>query len=685
MRRQISARARNTDNTGEPVLPFRFGREICSEPAVSETLEWLVTNGRGSYASGTVSGILTRRYHGLLVAALNPPVGRFLLVTKFDEIAEYGGASFALSSNRWADGTVDPKGYVYIESFYMDGGVPVWNYGVGDAILEKRVWMRQGADTTFIRYKLLRASGPLDLKLRVLVNYRDYHGSTGAGGWKMDIRPAEGGIVVKAYEGAVPYYVVADKADFNIYNLWCYKFGLSIEEYRGLGSSEDHLLAGEMNRTLNEGDSLTVIASTEIPGKIDGDGSLAERKAYEETLLGTFRKKGAIDPGADTPLVEHLALAADQFIVARPTQGQKPGSTVIAGYHWFGDWGRDTMVSLPGLTLTTGRPGIARDILATFAGFISDGMLPNRFPDAGQAPEYNTVDAALWYFEAVRAYFDDTGDDGFISEIFPALKSIIDFYTKGTRYGIKADPKDGLIYAGQEGVQLTWMDAKVGGNVITPRIGKPVEVNALWYSALRSMSLFARAAGKPPVEFDSAAERALSGFGRFWNEEAGCSFDVLDGPGGNDPALRPNQIFAVSVSSSPLAPERQRKVVDACAEKLLTSHGLRSLSPDSPSYKGVYGGDQSSRDGAYHQGTVWGWLIGPFAMAHMKVYGDAGKAKSFLRPMLDHMKSAGVGSMSEIFDGDPPMRPRGCIAQAWTVGEVLRALAGIDKISHGKK
>jgi len=674
----------HTDKSGEPVLPLRFGREICSEPVVSETLEWLVTNGRGSYASGTVAGILTRRYHGLLVAALNPPVGRYLLVAKFDEIAEYQGKSFELSSNRWADGAVDPKGYVYIESFYMDGGVPVWNYAVADAILEKRVWMEQGADTTFIRYKLLRASGPLDLKLRILVNYRDYHGSTSAGGWKMDIRPAEGGIVVNAYEGAVPYYVLADKADFNIYNLWCYRFGLSVEEYRGLSSAEDHLLAGEMSRTLNEGDSLTVVASTEIPAKIDGDGSLAERKAYEEILLGKFRKKAAINSGANTLIIERLALAADQFIVARSTQGQKSGSTVIAGYPWFGDWGRDTMISLPGLALTTGRPEIARDILATFAGFISEGMLPNRFPDAGQAPEYNTVDAALWYFEAVRAYLDDTGDDGFISEIFPALESIIDFYTKGTRYGIKADPKDGLLYAGQESVQLTWMDAKVGDRVITPRIGKPVEVNALWYSALRSMSVFARAIGKPAGEFDSAGDLALSGFERFWNDEPGCCFDVLDGPGGNDPALRPNQIFAVSLSVSPLDIDSQKKVVDACADKLLTSHGLRSLTPGSPGYKGVYGGDQASRDGAYHQGTVWGWLIGPFAVAHMKVYGDAEKARGFLRPMLDHMKSAGVGSMSEIFDGDPPMKSRGCIAQAWTVGEVLRAFAEIDRMSRIK-
>jgi len=545
--------------------------------------------------------------------------------------------------------------------------------------------MEQGADTTYTRYKLLRASGPLDLNLKIFVNYRDYHGSTSAGGWKMDVRPAASGIAVKAFEGAVPFYVLADNAGLEIHNQWNYRFGLSLEAYRGLGSSEDHLLAADMGRTLNEGESLTVVASTAVPDKIDGDGSLAERKAYEENILQRFRRKAVTGTGANPGPIEHLALAADQFIVARPTQGEKPGSTVIAGYHWFGDWGRDTMVSLPGLTLTTGRPEIARDIIETFAGFISGGMLPNRFPDAGQAPEYNTVDAALWYFEAVRAYFDDTGDEKFLSEIFPALEGIIDSYTKGTRYGIGADPKDGLLHAGEEGVQLTWMDAKVGEWVVTPRMGKPVEVNALWYNALRSMSAFAGIIGKPAAEFDAAAELALSGFERFWNPDRGYCFDVVDGPGGNDPALRPNQIFAVSLPASPLGPGRQKKVVDACAEKLLTSHGLRSLSPESPGYKGVYGGDQSSRDGAYHQGTVWGWLIGPFALAHMKVYGDAEKARGFLKPMLDHMRAAGVGTMSEIFDGNPPMTPRGCIAQAWTVAEALRAFAEIDKMSHGKK
>ncbi|MCA9811148.1 MAG: glycogen debranching enzyme N-terminal domain-containing protein, partial [Candidatus Dadabacteria bacterium] len=401
----------------------------------------------------------------------------------------------ALSSNRWADGTVDPKGYVNIESFYLDGGIPVWNYAAADAVLEKRVWMEQGADTTFIRYKLLRASGPLDLNLKIFVNYRDYHGSTSAGGWKMDVRPAASGIAVKAFEGAVPFYVLADNAGLEIHNQWNYRFGLSLEAYRGLDSSEDHLFAADMGRTLNEGESLTVVASTEAPDKIDGDGSLAERKAYEESILQRFRGKAAVRSGPESALTEHLALAADQFIVARSSQGEKPGSTVIAGYHWFGDWGRDTMVSLPGLTLTAGRSEVARDIIETFAGFISEGMLPNRFPEAGQEPEYNTVDAALWYFEAVRTYFDDTGDKKFLSAIFPALEGIINSYTKGTRYGIKADPKDGLLHAGEEGVQLTWMDAKVGDWVVTPRMGKPVEVNALWYNALRSMSAFARIIG----------------------------------------------------------------------------------------------------------------------------------------------------------------------------------------------
>jgi predicted glycogen debranching enzyme len=302
-------------------------------------------------------------------------------------------------------------------------------------------------------------------------------------------------------------------------------------------------------------------------------------------------------------------------------------------------------------------------------------MLPNRFPDAGETSglAYNTVDATLWYFEALRTYHMATGDDALLHDLFSVLEEIVAWHRRGTRYNIHVDPADGLLFAGQPGVQLTWMDAKVGDWVVTPRIGKPVEVNALWYNALRTMADFARHLGRQPDEYDGLAEQARDGFARFWNAEAGCCFDVLDGPDGDDPAVRPNQLFAVSLPHSPLTPEQQRGVVEICARRLLTSHGLRSLAPDHPAYVGRYGGDARRRDGAYHQGTVWSWLIGPFVSAHLRVYGDRNLARSFLRSLVQHMSDRGLGSISEIFDGDPPFTPRGCIAQAWGVAELLRA------------
>jgi predicted glycogen debranching enzyme len=346
---------------------------------------------------------------------------------------------------------------------------------------------------------------------------------------------------------------------------------------------------------------------------------------------------------------------------------------VIAGYHWFGDWGRDTMIALPGLTLTTGRPELARRILKTFARFMDRGMLPNRFPDAGEAPEYNTVDATLWYFEALRAYHAATRDDGLLKELYPVLEEIVRFHRAGTRYGIKEDAGDGLLKSGEPGVQLTWMDAKVGDWVVTPRTGKPVEINALWYNALRAMAGFARHLGRPAGPWDTLADRVKTGFERFWSKSAGHCYDVLDSPGGHDEALRPNQLFAVSLRESPLSPERQKRVVDTCARHLLTSFGLRSLAAGHPDYRGHYGGDQRERDGAYHQGTVWAWLLGPFALGHFKAYGDAATARSFLAPLADHLGDHGVGSIAEIFDGDPSFAPGGCIAQAWSVAETLRA------------
>ncbi len=662
-------------------MSIGFGREICGDLRSAQEREWLVTNGLGGYASGTVAGMLTRRYHGMLVAALKPPLERTLLVAKLDETARYNGHDYPLYTNRWADGTVTPHGYRHIERFSLEAAIPVWRFACADALLEKRVWLQQGENTTYVRYDLRRASGPLLLELKALVNCRDYHATTQGGEWRMTLDPIKEGVSVTPLPSAQPFYLLAKGAEAHLVHEWYFGFDLPIERDRGLDHREDHLHALTFRATLEPGRSLTIVASTERKPTLDGEVALTARQQHEREVIKCWKAAQPKKKNAVPGWVDHLALAADQFIVKRPSKNESDGRTIIAGYHWFGDWGRDTMISLPGLTLSTGRPEVARSILRTFARHVDQGMLPNRLPDAGESPEYNTVDAALWYVEAVRAYHATTGDDELLLELFPVLRAIVDWHVKGTRYRIQVDPEDGLLSAGEPGVQLTWMDAKVGDWVVTPRIGKPVEVNALWYNALRAMAGFARRLGKPDREYEVTAERALKGFNGFWNEAAGYCYDVLDGPDGNDPSLRPNQIFAVSLPESPLTPARQRRVVDVCAAQLLASYGLRSLAPDHPQYQGHYGGGQRSRDGAYHQGTVWGWLLGPFALAHLRAYKDPQKAAALLEPMADQLLAHGVGNLGEIFDGDAPMTPRGCIAQAWTVAEVLRAWTTIQSQS----
>ena len=479
------------------------------------------------------------------------------------------------------------------------------------------------------------------------------------------------GICVTAYPSAVPLYLLSDRASASPIHNWYYGFDLAVERYRGLSDREDHLHAATFEVKLNPGESLTFVASTEQQLLLNGAAALQLRHAQEQKLIQwQVPLANAQQPPA---WITQLVLAADQFIVDRPLPDEPNGKTIIAGYHWFSDWGRDTTIALPGLTLSTGRPEVARSIIRTFAKYVDRGMLPNRFPDAGETPDYNSVDATLWYFEAVRAYYSATQDDDLLQNLFPVLAEIIDWYCRGTRYNIHLDAADGLLYAGETGVQLTWMDAKVDDWVVTPRMGKPVEVNALWYNALRTMAKFARSLSKPEREYEAMADRISASFSRFWNERTGYCYDVLDGSDGDDASLRPNQIFAVSLPESPLTSVQQKQVVDVCGRMLLTSHGLRSLSPEDPQYQGSYGGDQLHRDGAYHQGTVWGWLIGPFAIAHLRVYKNPAMARSFLEPMANHLYDRGVGSLSEIFDGDAPITPRGCIAQAWTVAEVLRA------------
>jgi predicted glycogen debranching enzyme len=646
-----------------------FGREICGDLVAAERREWLVTNGLGGYASGSVAGVLTRRYHGLLIAALQPPVGRTLLLTKLDEAVTYDRQTYPLFANRWRDGGFEPEGYHHLERFHLEGTTPVWTFACADVLLERRIWMQQGANTTYIRYDLCRARGPLDLSVKAIVNYRDHHGSTRAKDRQMHIKRVPHGLQVRAQGEAAPFHLLSDQAEATPQHEWYEGYSLSVEDYRGLDALEDNLYAGLFQATLWPGDSVTLVASTEALPRLDGLAAYAERQVYEEGLLESVRPHLASAP----PAIEQLVLAADQFIVRRSLPGEPEGRSVIAGYPWFGDWGRDTMISLPGLTLVTGRHEVAARILATFAHYAREGMLPNRFPDEGAAPEYNTVDATLWYFEAVRAYHAAVGDDDFLRDLYPVLQEIVRWHLKGTRYGIHADLADGLLYAGREGVQLTWMDAKVDDWVVTPRIGKPVEINALWYNALRTMAGFARRLGKRPGPYDEMAAAVQASFARFWNPDLGYCYDLVDGPDGNDPALRPNQLLAVSLVHSPLAAAQQRAVVDACARHLLTSHGLRSLAPNDEAYIGHYGGDRRQRDGAYHQGTVWAWLIGPFVSAHLRVYGDRARARSFLWPLIQELDAHCVGSLSEIFDGDPPFVARGAIAQAWSVAEVLRA------------
>ncbi len=666
---------------------MEFGREICNNLNTAESREWLVTNGIGGYASGTVAGLLTRRYHGLLVATLQPPLGRTLLLAKLDETVLYGTRllakldetvlygtrSYSLNTNRWSDGIVSPHGYRHIESFTLEGTIPLWRFAVADALLEKRVWMQQGANTTYIQYTLRRATQPLKLTLKAMVNYRDYHSDTLSNGWQMSIEQVEQGVCVTAYHGAVPLYLLSDCGHGSPVHNWYYGFDLAVERYRGLSDKEDHLHAATFEVTLNPGEAIAFIASTHKQPDLNAEAALKHRQTLEQKLIGLWQSHRPLNAPDSPTWVNHLVLAADQFIVDRSVPEDSYGKTIIAGYHWFGDWGRDTMISLPGLTLTTGRPEVARSILRTFARYVDQGMLPNRFPDAGETPEYNTVDATLWYFEAIRAYHNATGDDDLLRELFPVLADIINWHCRGTRYNIHLDSTDGLLYAGEQGVQLTWMDAKVGDWVVTPRIGKPIEVNALWYNALRTMAKFARYLSKPHQEYEAIANRAQIRFSRFWNQDTGYCYDVLDSPDGDDQSLRPNQIFAVSLPESPLTLVQQAGVVDVCGKMLLTSHGLRSLTPEHPQYQGKYGGNQYQRDRAYHQGTVWGWLLGPFVLAHLRVYKNPEQARQFLQPMANHLTAHGLGSLSEIFDGNAPMTPRGCIAQAWTVAEILRA------------
>ncbi len=676
----------------EPLVSV--GREVCGDLDAALRREWLVTNGLGGYASGSLAGVATRRYHGLLVAALTPPVGRTVLVGGMIEWASYGGRQgtgspvrVPLSAHEYGDGTIDPHGYRYLQTFTLEGMLPVWVFAIGDALLERRVWMAYGANTTYVSYRLLRGTGPLGLEVTPLVTYRDVHALSHGQGWQPGVAAHLRGAAIRAFDDAAPFYLLADNARFAPGGDWYWNFRYREETVRGLDDHGDLFAPGAFSLTLSPGSRGTLTFTTDADADSDGEQALAAARARQEDLLRRA------DARLAHPVVRQLTLAADQFIVARrpAPDGTPPtstngangaasadlasGLTVIAGYHWFNDWGRDTMIALPGLTLATGRPQDAARILRAFAPFVRDGLLPNNFPDRpGVEPGYNTADASLWYVLAVRAYRQAAGDETLVDDLLPTLRGIVDRHVAGTRYGIGVDPADGLLRAGEPGVQLTWMDAKVGDWVVTPRIGKPVEINALWYNVLCTLAEILAARSDPAAAgYRALAERVRASFGaRFAHPDRGHLADVVDGPAGDDSSMRPNQIFAVSLPFPLLEGERARAVVDAVGGVLLTTYGLRSLSPDDPAYHGAYGGDPLQRDGAYHQGPVWAWLMGAYVEAYHRVYGDAEAALALLRPFEHHLRDAGLGSVSEILEGDPPHLPRGCIAQAWGVAEVLR-------------
>jgi len=656
----------------------QFGREVCGDLASAEAREWLVTNGLGGFASGTIAGTATRRYHGLLIAALSPPAARTLLVAGVDETVRYLETAYSLATNRWLSGFISPNGYLQLQGFFLEGTKPVWQYALADALLEKRVWMKQGENTTYVEYTLVRAGAAIELAGKVLVSYRDFHATTQSPRWQTRIEPVENGLRVTAYEGAKPFYLKSAVASFEPHQEWYRDYFLPAERERGLDDHEDRLFAAQFQCQLEMGGSVTLVFTTERETSLDGVAARSAQSNHELNLFQDWQKhysSNSENPADEEPgWLWQLVLAADQFIVRRALPNNPDALSIIAGYPWFCEWGRDSMIALPGLALATGRPKIARIILEAFARFVDAGMLPNNFPDGSGAPEYNTVDAALWYFEAVRQYFSTTHDLGLINRLFPVLAGIVDAYVQGTRYNIKVDPADALVYAGSPEVQLTWMDAKIGNWVVTPRTGKAVEINALWINALHTMVSLARQFAKPAEGYGKLAAKATKNFQRFWNAQRKCCFDVIDVPaGGADASLRPNQVFAVSLPVSPLTESQQKSVVEAVARNLLTSHGLRSLAPTEPGYKGQYTGGPRERDSAYHQGTVWGWLLGPFALAHFRVHRDRALAQSFLEPLGRTIYSGGLGTIGEIFGGDPPFPPAGCIAQAWSVAEVFRA------------
>lgn len=680
-------------------------RDICGDVQAGLDHEWLVTNGLGGYAAGSVVGATTRSYHGLLVAALRPPVERTVLVTKIDEEVELpGGQRLKLGVNEYHDGTIDPQGYLYLDAVSLEADIPYFIYRLGDNLrLHKRIWMEYGQNTTYVQYTLHGtpddelSDTSLTLILSPFCLARDHHATTqGAADWHFLVDDEGNRCRVRAFDGAPIYYLIAGpSAHFARTGLWYWHVLHRRDAERGLPGLDDVYQPGVFRMRIVPGERITLVLSAEEEAHSEFGGpqheenvaqALAHRQRRTKQILAVADRSTTDLPECD-PVRARLVVAADQFIVARPEYTEDDSGnrrlhlspdrkTIIAGYPWFTDWGRDSMIALPGLLLATGRYSEARGLLKAFASFTHEGLIPNRFPDSGEAPEYNTADATLWMFYAIARYLAATGDQTLLKELFPTLSEIIAWHIRGTAYGIGIDAADGLLRAGAPGLQLTWMDAKVGDWVVTPRHGKPVEVNALWYCALTYMEAWAVRLSTDATQYGQLRSQVQQNFAaRFWYEDGGYLYDVIDVEGvtgQNDTSLRPNQLFAASLTNNLLSEAQTRSMLQQVTDHLLTPVGLRSLSPTDPAYRNHFNGNREQRDAAYHQGTVWQWLIGPYIDVHLHVYKDRKALWSLLRPLIERLQEACVGTISEVAEPEPPFTPGGCFAQAWSVAELLR-------------
>jgi predicted glycogen debranching enzyme len=668
------------------IVPWRPTRTGRGEP--NPTSEWLVTNGRCGYAAGTVTGTLSRRYHGLLIAARQDLPGRYVLLNQIGEALQFpDGQKVILPSLEQVlgKGKLSPAGPTSgMAEFRLEMGLPGWRFELDHVVLEKHVLMPYRQDTVLVRYRLVEGNGPLLLDLHPIVHFRHVDAPVNDSG-----NPGPYSI-----HHAGNRHEIHGKREYPPLRLFCREAVASFrpeeaavetcyawEEHRGNPDQGTLWTMGAFRIELQHGEAVTLIASAEEWPTIE---ALQPQEAFDAERDRREQLLAQADPRTRSPEAGQLVLAADQFIVQPVLHGQSLGpsgpgeaKTLLAGYHWFTDWGRDAMISLEGLTLLTGRHTDARSILLTFAAAIQDGLVPNLFPEGKGSAVYHTADASLWFLHAVERYVEITRDHAILSSLLPAARDIVRHYLDGTRFGIGVDPSDGLLRQGTPGLPLTWMDAQVGDWVVTPRRGKAVEINALWYNALRLLEKWLREHNQADgaLEMAAQADRVWRSFNdRFWYDEGGYLYDVVDGETGDDSLCRPNQVFSLSLRYPVLDPNRWHEVFEVIRRRLLTPVGLRSLAPASPGYQSVYFGDRRSRDAAYHQGTVWPWLLGPYCDAWLRVHPEDHRvAHQFLIGILQTLGTASAGSLNEIFDAQAPYTPRGCIAQAWSVAEVLRA------------